>query len=111
GDNGSVLQWAGSDEEIEGFWLWLTASALAARGRRGVDDRSLDQARSDVLADIGARGLALAVTDTGAPLPKRKGRAPQIGVVVAATTLLGLDEEPGQMTGVAPVTAPLAPRI
>ena len=111
GDNGSVLQWAGSDEEIEGFWLWLTGCALAARGPRGVDDRTLDQVRSDVLADIGARGLALAVTDTGAPLPTRKGRAPQIGVVVAASTLLGLDEEPGELAGVGPVTAPLARRI
>ena len=110
-DNGSVLQWAGSDEEIEGFWLWLTGCAVAARGPRGIDDRSLDQARSDVLADVGARGLALAVTDTGAPLPTRKGRRPQIGVVVAATTLLGLDEEPGELTGVGPVTAPLARRI
>ena len=100
-----------SDEEIEGFWLWLTGCALAARGPRGIDDRSLDQIRSDVLADIGARGLALAVTDTGAPLPTRKGRRPQIGVVVAASTLLGLDEEPGELAGVGPITAPLARRI
>jgi hypothetical protein len=30
---------------------------------------------------------------------------------VAATTLLGLDEEPGELTGVGPITAPLARRI
>ena len=110
GDNGSILQWQASDEEIEGFWLWLTGCALAARGPRGTDDRTLDQIRSDVLADLGARGLALALTDTGAPLPTRKGRRPQIGVVVAASTLLGLDEEPGELAGVGPVTAPLARR-
>ncbi len=110
-DCGSVLQWQASDEEIEGFWLWLTGCATAAQGPRAIDGRSLDQARSDVLADIGARGLALAVTDTGAPLPTRKGRRPQIGVVVAATTLLGLDEEPGELAGVGPVTAGLARRI
>jgi hypothetical protein len=106
-----VLQWQASDEEIEGFWLWLTSCALAAQGPRAVDDRSLDQIRSDVLADLGARGLALSLTDTGAPLPTRKGRRPQIGVVVAASTLLGLDEEPGELAGVGPVTAPLARRI
>ena len=110
-ENGSVLQWQASDEEIEGFWLWLTSCALAAQGPRAVDDRSLDQIRSDVLADLGARGLELSLTDTGAPLPTRKGRRPQIGVVVAASTLLGLDEEPGELAGVGPVTAPLARRI
>jgi hypothetical protein len=111
GDCGSVLQWHGSDEEIEGFWLWLTCAALAARGPRATDDRSLDQVRSDVLADLGARGLDRSLTDTGAPLPTRKGRRPQIGVVVAASTLLGLDEEPGELVGVGPVTAALARRI
>ena len=40
-----------------------------------------------------------------------KGRRPQIGVVVAASTLLGLDEEPGELTGSGPITAPLARRI
>jgi len=110
-DNGSVLQWQASDEEIEAFWLWLTSCALAAQSPRAMDDRTLDQIRSDVLADMAARGLDLSLTDTGAPLPKRKGRRPQIGVVVAASTLLGLDEEPGELTGVGPVTAPLARRI
>jgi hypothetical protein len=109
-DCGSVLQWQGSDEEVEGFWLWLTGCALAARGPRGTDGRTLDQARSDVLADLGARGLDRSLTDTGAPLPTRKGRRPQIGVLVAATTLLGLDQEPGELVGVGPVTAPLARR-
>jgi hypothetical protein len=110
-DNGSILQWQASDEEIEAFWLWLTSCALAAQGPRGRDDRTLDQIRSDVLADMAARGLDQALTDTGAPLPTRKGRRPQIGVVVAVSTLLGLDEEPGELAGVGPITAPLARRI
>jgi hypothetical protein len=110
-DGIAELTWTAPAHEVEAFWLWLTGCALAAQGPRALDDRTLDQVRSDVLADLGARGLALAVTDTGAPLPTRKGRRPQIGVVVAATTLLGLDEEPGELTGVGPVTAPLARRI
>src|SRR4051794_1257953 len=110
-DGIAQLTWTAPMHEVEAFWLWLTGCALAARGPRAVDDRTVDQVRSDVLADVGARGLALGVTDTGTPLPTRKGRAPQIGVVVAASTLLGLDEEPGELAGVGPVTAPLARRI
>jgi hypothetical protein len=98
-DNGSVLQWQASDEEIEGFWLWLTSCALAAQGPRAVDDRSLDQVRSDVLADMGARGLDLSLTDAGAPLPRRKRRAPQIGVVVAAARCSGWTRSPVSWSG------------
>jgi hypothetical protein len=110
-DGIAELTWTAPAHEIEGFWLWLTGCARAALGPRATDDRSLDQVRSDVLADLGARGLDRSLTDTGAPLPTRKGRRPQIGVVVAASTLLGLDEEPGELVGVGPVTAPLARRI
>ena len=51
------------------------------------------------------------MTDCGAELPRVNGRRPQIGVVVAASTLLGLDEEPGELTGAGPITAGLARRI
>ena len=98
-------------DEVEGFWLWLTGCATSVRGPAADDPRTLDQRRSDVLADIGARGLVESLTHTGAALPRSKGRRPQIGVVVAASTLLGLDEEPGELTGVGPITAPLARRI
>jgi hypothetical protein len=106
-----VLQWRASDEQIEGFWLWLTGCALAAQGPRATDDPSLDQIRSDVLADMAAVGLDRSLTDTGAPLPTRHRRRPQIGVLVAGSTLLGLDDEPGELAGVGPVTAGLARRI
>ena len=84
-------------DEIEGFWLWLTGCATSVRGPSADDPRTLDQRRSDVLADIAARGLVQSLTHTGAALPRSKGRRPQIGVVVAASTLLGLDEEPGEL--------------
>jgi hypothetical protein len=44
-------------------------------------------------------------------LPDRKGRQPQIRVVVAATTLIGLDDRPGELVGYGPVTAQVARRI
>ena len=44
-------------------------------------------------------------------LPDRKGRQPQIRVVVAATTLMGLDEQPGELVGHGPITAGVARRI
>jgi hypothetical protein len=110
-DGMATLEWTSSVEQVQGFWLWLTGCATAVRGPAAQDPRTLDQRRSDVLAEIGARGLAQSVTHTGAALPRVKGRRPQIGVVVAATTLLGLDEEPGELTGAGPITAPLARRI
>ena len=110
-DGTATVAWTGPVHEVDGFWLWLTGCATAARGPAAVDDRTLDQRRSDVLGDIGARGLAQSLTDCGAELPKVKGRRAQIGVVVAASTLLGLDEEPGELLGAGPITAPLARRI
>ncbi len=110
-DGAATVEWTGPVAEVDGFWRWLTGCATAARGPAGTDHRSLDQRRSDVLGGIGARGLALSLTDCGEPLPRVKGRRPQIGVVVAASTLLGLDEEPGELTGAGPITAPLARRI
>ena len=41
----------------------------------------------------------------------RHGRRPQIQVTVAASTLLGLDELPGELAGYGPITAQTARRI
>ena len=108
-----------------------------ARGAEPDPVRLLDQCRADVLGDLGAQGLSgrlpfpwgAGVGGDGAgpaapcrcggdeppaatpPLPRRHGRAPQIGVVVAATTLLGLDDEPGELVGVGPITAEVARRL
>jgi hypothetical protein len=110
-DGTATMEWTSSVDEIEGFWMWLTGCATSVRGRAADDPRTLDQRRSDVLAEVGARGLVESLTHTGADLPRTRGRRPQIGVVVAASTLLGLDEEPGELGGVGPITAPLARRI
>ena len=107
-DGMAILQWTGPVEQVESTWTWLTSAAAVARAadiRAGGPVRTLDQCRSDVLADLGEHALAVA------DLPRRQGRRPQIGVVVALTTLLGLDDEPGELVGVGPITAQVARRI
>ena len=129
-DGSGEIVWRAPIEEIEGFWLWLTGCANAVKAAdvraaaearaAGVPEdqlpivRSLDQCRSDVLADLGRNGLASGLTNTGADLPRRHGRRPQLQVVVAASTLLGLDNEPAELIGAGaptPITAEVARRI
>jgi hypothetical protein len=117
--------WIGTAETVESFWIWLTATATAARGAD--DPRTIDQARADVLADLGETGLAEDTThperaersdpaEPGRPpqptrLPTRQGRRPQIQVVVSLATLLGLDDRPGELAGYGPITAEVARKI
>jgi hypothetical protein len=74
-------------------------------GEQPVVLRSMAQRRADVLAD-----LAYAVLDR-ADLPRRQGRRPHIQVTVAASTLLGLDEQPGELAGYGPITAQTAREV
>ena len=126
----------GPAEDVRRFCDYVTASAIASKGTD--DPRTLGQRRFDVLADLGAVALSQDTTrpdllchpgpqdptagrtdEEGAPraglparrLPEHKGRRPQIRVVVAATTLLGLDDRPGELVGYGPVTAEVARRI
>jgi hypothetical protein len=108
-------------EQVETWWSWVTGRALLARSgdrdrARAQRDaglppeqvepvRTLDQCRSDVLADLGDHGLR------HDRLPTRHGREPHLQVVVAASTLLGADDEPAELVGAGPVTAPVARRI
>ena len=57
------------------------------------------------MADLGSLGLELE------DLPRRHGRRPQVNVVVALTTLLGVDDEPGELVWAGPITAQTARRI
>ncbi len=100
---------------MAGIWAMLRAdlavavfegiTALAQQAKGPSDSRTLDQRRADVLADLGADLLARP------DLPRRHGRRPHLQVTVAATTLLGLDEGPGELTGYGPITADLAREI
>jgi hypothetical protein len=65
----------------------------------------MDQLRADVLAD-----LAYATLERP-DLPRNHRRRPHIQVTVAASTLLGLDDQPGELAGYGPITAEAARRI
>jgi hypothetical protein len=68
------------------------------------DDRTVSQKRSDVLADLGV--LALNETST-----TWQGQRPAVGVTVALSTLLGIDEQPGELDGYGCIPASLARAI
>ena len=120
-DGMSRLEWVAPSVEVEAGYQWLTGHALLAqagdrrrvRGQRAagtstadIDEiRTLDQCRSDVLADLATDGLA------HDRLPTRHGRPAQIGVVVAASTLRGDDDEPAELVGVGPITAVAAREV
>jgi hypothetical protein len=104
-DGMAGLTYLDTAARVQALDLWLTGRATAATGPAGTDDRTLDQRRADVLGDVGVHGLA------SEDLPVRHGRRPQIQVTLAATTLLGLDEQPGELAGYGPITAPVARRI
>ena len=65
----------------------------------------MDQLRADVLADLAYAALERA------DLPRNHRRRPHIQITVAATTLLGLDDQPGELAGYGPITAEIARRI
>ncbi|HEU5269123.1 MAG TPA: DUF222 domain-containing protein [Jatrophihabitans sp.] len=69
------------------------------------DPRTLDQQRADLFVDAVLSGLPHDA------LPLVQGRRPAINVVVAADTLLGLDEQPAHLTGYGPITADTARRL
>ena len=69
--------------------------ALAGTTRIDGDERTVDQRRADAFADVFTTILTNQATPDGTPLPRRHGQAVTIGVTVAATTLAGLDEQPG----------------
>jgi hypothetical protein len=72
--------------------------ALVPEGEDDADGRTADARRADALVD-----LLLGKTSAGAAA----GGA-RVHVTVAATTLLGLDERPGELTGYGPIPAALA---
>ncbi len=88
--------------EAQLLYTRLTAAAgLLPAG----DARTLDQQRADLLVDGLLSGLPADA------LPTVQGRRPAIQVVVCADTLLGLDDQPGHLSGYGPITAQAARRL
>ncbi len=69
------------------------------------DPRSADQRRADALVDLAVAALHDPL------LPKAQGMRPAVQVTVALSTLLGVDEQPGELTGHGPIPASVARRL
>ncbi|WTK88684.1 HNH endonuclease [Kribbella sp. NBC_01510] len=75
------------------------------------DARTAEQRRADVAADLFEHILHNGLDWLGRRLPDQHRRRPHIEVVVPASTLLGLDDDPAELTGYGPITADMARRI
>lgn len=84
----------------DGVAMFGALDAFARANAAKNDPRGIDARRSDALVDLvlGRRG----------PLSGAAARRADIRVTVAASTLLGLDEHPGELAGYGPITADVA---
>lgn len=93
----------------------LDAAAAAMKTAHPGETRTLDQLRADALVDMAriclASGWLGGVPGQGIRLGSAQGRRPQIHVTVPFSTLIGIDDEPGELTGYGPISASIARRI
>ena len=103
----------------------LDAMAHHPIHRSGGDPRTADQRRADALTDLarikltdpalagsGSGGAGLAGAGlAGGGLAGGHGQRPAVQVTIAASTLMGLDDQPCELDGYGPITATMARRI
>jgi hypothetical protein len=96
------------------IWMRLAAdgaatlmTVLKARGalRESGDERTADQRRADAAVEIALAALA------DPSLPTQHGMRPAAQITIAATTLLGLDDQPAELAGYGPIPANMGRRI
>jgi Domain of unknown function (DUF222) len=97
------------------FMAVLDAAAGAARLDNPDDQRTLPQLRADAMAEMAWTALATGYL-TGDPVgPRlattRQGHPVAVHVTVPLTTLLGLDEQAGELAGYGPIDADTARRL
>jgi hypothetical protein len=90
---------------VEGAAAVMAAVDALASVTSTTDPRSGDQRRADALVDLGVAALH------DPRLPRAQGLRPAIQVTVALSTLLGADEQPGELAGHGPIPATLARRL
>jgi len=88
-----------------------TADDRARDSGRGRDGRTAEQRRADVVADLFEQMLRNGLDWLGRRLPDQHRRRPHIEVLIPVNTLLGLDDDPCELTGYGPIPAELARRI
>ena len=102
------------DDGMSELWALLPAEGAAAviaaidalASVTSADDpRRADQRRADALVDIAVAALHDPL------LPKAQGMRPAIQVTIALSTLLGCDDEPGELAGHGPIPASVARHI
>ncbi|TCO48758.1 uncharacterized protein DUF222 [Kribbella antiqua] len=77
----------------------------------GKDTRTAEQRRADVTADLFEHILRNGLDWLGRRLPDQHRRRPHIEVIIPASTLLGVDNHPAELTGYGPIPAEMARRI
>ncbi|WP_405060709.1 DUF222 domain-containing protein [Kribbella sp. NBC_01505] len=75
------------------------------------DERTAEQRRADVMADVFEYMLHNGLDWLGRRLPDQHRRRPHIEVVIPASTLLGLDDDPCELSGYGPISAEMGRRI
>jgi len=96
------------------LWALLPAEGAAAvsaaidalaSARSADDPRTADQRRADALVELGIAALH------DPHLPRAQGMRPAVQVTIALSTLLGVDDQPGELAGQGPIPASVARRI
>jgi putative component of membrane protein insertase Oxa1/YidC/SpoIIIJ protein YidD len=106
----------GPAEDLTAVTVMLDAAADAATTEHADDARTADQLRVDSLAALAWASLAAGHLGgcghgCGPKLGKRHGRAATVNVTVPYSTLIGIDDSPGELEGYGPITAAVARRI
>ena len=89
----------------------MTVIEALAAAAGAHDDRTVDQRRADAFADVFASILDADQAPDGTPLARRHGQRASVNVTVAASTLLDLDDLPGDLAGYGPIPAHVAREI
>jgi hypothetical protein len=87
---------------------YTVLDAMAGTSDPTCAGRDINQRRADAFADIFGTIIDDQVAPGGEPVPQRHGQRATVHVTAAATTLLGLDELPGELAGYGPIPAFLA---
>ncbi|MDM7831280.1 HNH endonuclease signature motif containing protein [Cellulomonas edaphi] len=112
-DRGVELQWANdsmarliaflpAEDAVAAFTV---LDALAGTSDDTCAGRSVHQRRADAFADVFGSIIDTQRTPGGDLVPRRHGQRANLHVTAAATTLLGLDELPGELAGYGPIPA------
>lgn len=88
--------------------MFGVVDALAWAQRARDEDRTIDERRADALSGLFAGILTTGALPDGTPLPAPQGHRVGEQVAVGATTLLGLDDLPGELVGYGPIPAGMA---